>query len=462
MDRGAASRRDVTSARRPRSLPVWTVEGRAIMSSLPADFRCPSEPAWGLQPPHARDRFSSLRPAQRLPLPDDTPGAAGGAAGSVLQANVFQCESAKSYGVFLLEGLLDPATPLLGDLLDGRRALLVTTPTVARLYGPELARHLGARGLDVSLFVLGCTEQSKSLDLVSLVCDRAVELGMDRRGVLVGMGGGVCTDLVTMAASWIRRGIAHFRIPTTLVGQIDASIGLKGGVNFRGKKNYLGCFYPPEAVLIDPAFLRSLPVGSLRCGLSEIIKMALVRDAQLFDLVEVHAPSFLGTGFAEPREEALRVLWLAAKRMLQELATNPYENQTYQRLVDFGHTFSPLLEAASGFTLCHGEAVAIDMALSAVLAAALGLLPDPVGDRILAVLRSVGLPIYTADLTAALCRDALQEAARHRGGVPNLVLPVAVGSATFLDRLDALPVPLLDRAIQRLAEEASGARAVAS
>jgi 3-dehydroquinate synthase len=363
--------------------------------------------------------------------------------------------------VFLLKGLLDPATPALAKVVGCRRALLVTTPTVARLYGDRLASQISAHGLDISILKLACTEQSKSLDLVSQVCARAVELGIDRRGVLVGLGGGVCTDLVTVAASWIRRGVTHIRIPTTLVGQIDAGIGLKGAVNFRGKKNFLGCFYPPEAVLIDPLFLRSLSVGHLRCGLSEIIKIALVRDAELFGLVEAYAPSFLATGFAAPVAESLHVLWLAARRMLEELETNPYEDKTYQRLVDFGHTFSPLLEAATQFTLPHGEAVAVDMALSAVLAADLGLLPIEVCGRILDVLLAVGLPIYAAPLTPALCEEALKEAARHRGGVPNLVVPVAIGSATFLEHMEWLSPAFLDRAIQWLAEEESAVRALA-
>jgi 3-dehydroquinate synthetase len=395
--------------------------------------------------PRLRRALVESKPLEVLEADPDRTGAA-------LEASSLRCESSKYYDVLFLEGLLHPTRPFLADILGKRRALLVTTPTVARLYGSRLRALIDAHALDVSVLELACSEQNKNLDLVSRVCGRALELGLDRRGVLIGLGGGVCTDLVTVAASWIRRGIAHIRIPTTLVGQIDAGIGIKGGVNFQGKKSFLGCFHPPEAVLIDPLFLRSLPVDALRCGLAEILKIALVRDEALFDLVEARATSFLASGFAKPRAAARKVLWSAVERMLQELAANAYENETYQRLVDFGHTFSPLLEAVTRFALPHGQAVAVDMALSAVLAAELGLLQPEVCQRILWAIAAAGLPIHSAHLTPSLCREALHEATRHRGGALNLVLPVAIGKATFLESAADLPHLVLERAIQRLAQ----------
>lgn len=406
----------------------------------------------------------SVRPPSCLSLDESAPSpqesceGTAELAGSVLTSSFLRCEFSKRYDVVFLDGLLNPHQPYLADLLANRRALLVTTPTVARLYGAQLRALIDSQALDLSVLELTCTERDKNLDLVSRVCVRALELDIDRRGVLIGWGGGVCTDLVTVAASWIRRGIAHIRIPTTLVGQIDAGIGIKGGVNFYGKKSFLGCFHPPETVLIDPLFLRSLPIDSLRCGLAEILKIALVRDAALFDLVEAHASSFLASGFTKPRAAARTVLWRAADGMLQELAANAYENQSYQRLVDFGHTLSPLLEAVTQFTLPHGQAVAIDMALSAVLSSELGWMRPAVRERILSVIVAAGLPIFSAHLTPALCRKALREASRHRGGAPNLVLPVAVGNATFLERADDLPPATLERAIQLLGAIASGAR----
>jgi 3-dehydroquinate synthase len=364
-----------------------------------------------------------------------------------------RAESVKAFDVMLVDGLFDPQTHVIADLLRRRRSILVTTPTVARLYGDKLLGYVQGHGLDCSLMILTCGEASKDLGLAARVCEFALDHGCDRRAVLVGMGGGVCTDIVTVAASWIRRGIGHIRIPTTLVGQIDAGIGVKGAVNFRGKKSFLGCFHPPKAVVIDPALLQSLPEPQVRCGIAEMIKIALVRDAKLFGLVEKHGPRFVATRFARPPAEAREALWLSIVRMLQELQPNLYEDKTYKRFVDLGHTFSPLLEAASRFRIAHGEAVAIDTALSAVISRALGLLPEVHLRRILSSIAAVGLPIYSAHLNLALCRTALEESARHRGGTPNLVLPLSVGNATFLEEVDGIPIPVLEGAIRRLARE---------
>jgi 3-dehydroquinate synthase len=388
--------------------------------------------------------------------------AIGEAAGPFVYTDTFHCESVKSYRIALLTGLLDSSSQIVGDLLGNRRALLVTTPTVAALYANRLAENLLEQGRDVALMELACTEQNKSLEMAARICQRAMELSLDRRGVIIGVGGGVCTDLVTMSASWIRRGISHFRIPTTLVGQIDAGIGLKGAVNFHGKKSFLGTFYPPEYVLLDPVFLRTLPKKQIRQGVSEIIKIALVRDAGLFELIEQHGADLQSSGFCEPAAEARQAIWAAAQRMLEELAANPYENKSYRRLVDFGHTFSPLLESASEFTLSHGDAVAIDMAYSAVLASDLGLLSCAACQRILAAIASAGLPIYSPDLTGELAEHSLREAARHRGGRPNLVLPVDIGAATFIEHVQDLPPALLADAVQRLVEASPHSRPCAS
>lgn len=371
------------------------------------------------------------------------------------EIHTMRCTSRRSYDVQIAHRVLDPDNDALARRIAGRRALVVITPSVARHYGADLRAYLARHALDADVVTLECSEDHKSLRLVARLCHEAQLRGLDRKGVLVGLGGGVCTDVVSVAASAIRRGIGCIRVPTTLIGQIDAGIGVKGAVNFAGKKSYFGCFYPPEAVLIDPGFLATLPQAFLRFGLAEIIKMALVRDRELFEIVEAHHATLLRTGFAEPREQRERVIWLSAKRMLEELQTNPYEDQTYQRLVDLGHTFSPLLEAACDFAMHHGQAVAIDLALTVTLAEALGLMPGADRDRVVRLLRATGLPTTSRLLTPELCREALREAARHRGSALNLVLPVEIGKASFLERLEDLPPEALDAAVERLAREAA-------
>src|SRR5215218_2902510 len=185
----------------------------------------------------------------------------------------------RSYDVYLSDKVLDPDNSLVLDVIGNRQTLLVTTPTVARIYGRSF-ELLAERGrLNLKTLVLECTEQNKSLNSVDEVCRHAVQAELGRDSVIVVLGGGVCSDIVTLAASMIRRGIAYVRIPTTLLGQVDAGIGIKGAANFCGKKNYLGCFYPPSAVVIDPHFLKTLPTAHLCNGFAEIIKIAIACDA---------------------------------------------------------------------------------------------------------------------------------------------------------------------------------------
>lgn len=360
------------------------------------------------------------------------------------------CDSEVSYRVQLCD-VLGPSSTVLADAIADRRTLLVITPTVARLYGARLESALRGKP-DVSTLVLEVSETDKTLKTVDRVCQEALRHGMTRKGLLVAVGGGVCSDIVTVAASLLRRGIGHLRVPTTLIGQIDAGIGIKGAVNFRGKKSFLGCFHPPEQVLIDPAFLRSLPPRFLVCGMAEAIKMAIGRDPRLFALLEQWAGALVASGFSRAPNEGKELLERSISSMLDELSRNPYEDRTLERLVDFGHTFSPALEGALGFEIHHGEAVAVDMALCATLSHDLGLLSSEALHRILGLLRHTGLPTFSSALTPGLCDRALAEAARHRGGRVNLVLPTGIGRTMFIEHHEDLPDLALRHALRHLAE----------
>jgi 3-dehydroquinate synthase len=291
-------------------------------------------------------------------------------------------------------------------------------------------------------------ERRKQLPAVQRLCRLAADFKLDRRGVFVAIGGGVCSDIVTVAASMIRRGVDHIRVPTTLIGQIDAGIGVKGAVNLDGLKSFVGTFHPPASVLIEPAFLESLPLARIRQGLSEILKMAVVRDAGLFACIEEDAEGLLRGRFQSPAA-ARGIIAQSIQLMLEELQQNPCEDRGFERLVDFGHTFSPVLEARSGFSISHGEAVAIDMALSSVIAAELGLCAPSAVRRFIALLARVGLPVGSPLLDLGTCREALRAASAHRGGRLNLVVPTQLGAATFVGA-EALEHGVLERALAAL------------
>ena len=331
---------------------------------------------------------------------------------------------------------------------------MVTTPTVNRLYGDGLRRYASARNLDVRIEVLPLSEQDKTMESTLAICALAKDYGLGRRDQIVAFGGGVCADLVTLAASLVRRGIAYACLPTTLVAQIDASIGLKGGVNFGGSKNYLGCFKPPSKVLVDPGFLATLPARQLRCGMAEIVKIALVRDANLFTMIERFGPALITSRFQEHTEAGNFILGRSIELMLEELEPNCFEDRGYRRLVDFGHTFSPLLEAKSGYRIAHGEAVAVDMAISSAIAVEMGLLNGQSCRRIVALLRKLGLPVQSKLAEACLMRQAMLDATLHRNGNANLVVPTSIGSADFVASHELVTDTVLHNASRALYDHA--------
>ncbi|MER6681943.1 MULTISPECIES: sedoheptulose 7-phosphate cyclase [Streptomyces] len=346
-----------------------------------------------------------------------------------------------SYDVMVQPRLLDPANPALADALSSgttpARRLIVIDATVRSLYGEQLAAYLAGHDVEFHLCVIDAHESAKVMETVFEVVDAMDAFGVPRRHApVLAMGGGVLTDIVGLAASLYRRATPYVRIPTTLIGMIDAGIGAKTGVNFREHKNRLGTYHPSSLTLIDPGFLATLDARHLRNGLAEILKVALVKDAELFDLLEGHGASLVeqrmqpgegGTGGA-----ALTVLRRAVQGMLEELQPNLWEHQL-RRLVDFGHSFSPSVEMAALPELLHGEAVCIDMALSSVLAHHRGLLTEADLGRVLDVMRLLHLPVLHPVCTPDLMRAALADTVKHRDGWQHMPLPRGIGDAVFVN-----------------------------
>ncbi|MGH8855938.1 MAG: sedoheptulose 7-phosphate cyclase [Telluria sp.] len=388
--------------------------------------------------------------------------------GVVFNGSAFHCSipSAWRYSVDMSSSVLDPDNSLLADYCAGRQAVLFASPMIDALYGAALRRYCEAMLAPGSwrYFVLKTGEHNKTMRSAELVCEHAKAAGMDRNGVLVAVGGGILCDIVGFAASMYKRGIRYIKVNTTLVGQIDVGVGVKTGVNHLASKNMLGSYYPAYASINDQGFLRTLPARQISCGLAEIIKMAVILSEELFELLETHAGSMqrrrFGPGSALDAERDRRVLQLAIQLMMDELSPNLQETEL-ARLVDFGHSFSPAIEIDSGHVLQHGEAVAIDMALSACIAVRMGMLEEGQCRRILALLRACGLPLYDA----ACCRPALMQAALddmhlHRGGRINLVVPTGIGSASFIHHLASLPDGLLEQACEDLRHHAAPAGAM--
>jgi 3-dehydroquinate synthase len=345
--------------------------------------------------------------------------------------------------------IFDPEDATLAVLLDGRPTLAVVDTAVDDFYGPALSayaeRHINLVGeLDVDP-----TEAAKSWTLVERICDDAVRRGLGREGIILAVGGGITLDVAGMAASIFRRGIRYVRVPTTLVGMIDAGVGIKQGVNFASKKNILGSFYPPFGCINDPSFLRTLPRRHLACGVAEMIKIALICDRRLFEILESNIVDFLESHFQKPSAAADESILRAQLSMMQQLQPNLFEHDL-KRWVDFGHTFSPTLEIASHHELAHGEAVALDMALATAIAVQRGVCKISVLERMANLYCAAQLPVYNVLCSSEVLATSLRETRLHRGGNLNLVVPTVVGAGAFLQDIDACDIDSAARIVADL------------
>ncbi|MFG1914413.1 sedoheptulose 7-phosphate cyclase [Micromonospora sp. NPDC048898] len=373
-----------------------------------------------------------------------------------------------SYEVRVTQRLLDPGNDaLIGAGVSGpsaaTRRLVVVDRQVFRLHAGALENYFAARRVEYALCVIDAHEANKSLDTALQVVRAMDAFGIARRREpVIAIGGGVLTDIVGLATSLYRRATPYVKVPTTLIGMVDAGIGVKTGVNFDHHKNRLGSYHPASVTLVDPSFLATLTEKHVRNGLAEILKIGLVKDAALFDLLARHGRQLirdrLGTsGGDRSGEVASEVMRRAIHGMLEELQPNLWE-QELKRLVDYGHSFSPTIEMQALPELLHGEAVCVDMALTTVLAQYRGMVSPTEARHIWQVMGDLGLPRWHPVCTPELLLHALEDTVRHRDGRQLLPLPVGVGSARFVD--DVTPAELTHACadMERLTWEFDGPR----
>jgi 3-dehydroquinate synthase len=329
----------------------------------------------------------------------------------------------RAYDIEIGTGTLPGLGSFAASHLALSHAVVITDTHVEYPHATAVAASL-AENAQVDIVVIDPGEQSKSLAAAEALWEKLLELGADRKSVVVAVGGGVIGDLAGFVAATFSRGLPLLQVPTTLLAQVDSSVGGKVGVNLPGAKNIVGAFWQPRGVLIDTAVLATLPTREYLSGLAEVVKYGVILDADFFAFLENHVAELLARDDAVLRHVVYRSCELKAQVVVQD----EREETGLRSILNYGHTFAHALETVTGYgALLHGEAVSIGMTCAARLARRLGRMDDQLLLRQTNLLSALGLPVELP----ACDRDALLEAMRHDKKVAHgrlrFVLPARLG-----------------------------------
>ncbi len=362
---------------------------------------------------------------------------------------------ARSYDVLVGAGLLEEAGARIAPLLERPRCAIITEERVAGLHLEPLRRALSSAGIEAPALVLPPGEASKSWQMLERSVEWLLGQRIERQDVVIAFGGGVIGDLAGFAAAVLRRGVRFVQIPTTLLAQVDSSVGGKTGINSPHGKNMIGAFHQPSLVLADPRVLATLAPRDFLSGYGEVVKYALLGDAAFFEWLEENGPA-LAAGDLALRREAVR----RSVQMKADIVGRDETEQGERALLNLGHTFCHALEAATGYgeRLLHGEGVAIGCALALEASARAGLCPQEAPSRLRAHLRAMGMKADPGDIEGALPdADALMalmaQDKKVRAGRMRYVLVRDIGDAFVAED----PDPALIRSVlaDALAEAAN-------
>lgn len=346
------------------------------------------------------------------------------------------------YSLVLTDGVFTPANTGLADAYRPYgRCLAVVDATVAELYGDAMRAYFDHHGIDLTVFPVAIDEADKTLRTAERIVDAFGEFGLVRTEPVLVVGGGLTTDVAGFACSIFRRATNYIRIPTTLIGLVDASVAIKVAVNHGKAKNRLGAFHASQQVFLDFSFLATLPTAQVRNGMAELIKIAVVGDDGIFELLEKYGEELLETRFGhrEGRPELCevtdRLTWDAIETMLRLEVPNLQELDL-DRVIAFGHTWSPTLELSGDEPFFHGHAISVDMALSTTLAQRRGYITASARDRVLGLMSRLGLSLDSPYLTPELLARATDAILQTRDGLLRAAVPRPIGACHFVNDVD--------------------------
>ncbi len=332
----------------------------------------------------------------------------------------------ESYDIVIGYGLEQELRAFVQGAGFSRQAMLVTDSNVGPLYGETVRAILEAGGLSVTVVTIPAGESSKSLAVAEKLYTRAIELGLDRKSPIFALGGGVVGDLAGFIAATYMRGVPFVQLPTSLLAQVDSSVGGKVAVNHALGKNLIGAFYQPEAVFMDLAMMETLPKREIYTGLGEIIKYGIIYDADFFSYLEQHADAVLAL------EQEAAVHMIARSCEIKAAVVSQDEKESgLRRILNFGHTMAHAIEKETGYLRYnHGEAVAIGMVGAADISARLGMIEEADVARVTALIERLHLPTVAEGCTVdAMYQDIFHDKKTINGKV-NWVLMEGIGEVT--------------------------------
>ena len=345
------------------------------------------------------------------------------------------------FSLAFVNGLFDVKNIELADSYQGfGRCLAVVDHNVNRIYGLQIEQYFKYYNIDLTIYPVIIEENAKTINTFLSVIDAFSAFNLLRKEPVLVVGGGLVLDVVGFACAAYRRSTNYIRVPTTLIALVDAGVAIKVAVNHGKLKNRLGAYHPPKKVFLDFSFLRTLPTDQVRNGMAELVKIAVVSNAEVFELLYEYGEDLLRTHFGyidgtpELKDVAHRLNYEAIKTML-ELETPNLHELMLDRVIAYGHTWSPTLELTPNVPLLHGHAVNIDMAFSATIAGMRGYITTTDRDRILGLMSRIGLSLDHDLLDSDLLWYATKSITLTRDGLQRAAMPKPIGECFFVNDL---------------------------
>lgn len=354
------------------------------------------------------------------------------------------------YEIHIGRGILSQIGERLKELGFKDKAVIITNPNIRDLYGYKLKDEIEKTGFFATILEVSDGEQYKSLEWAGNLYKQLSNFQAERMTPVLALGGGVIGDLAGFVAATYMRGVPLFQLPTTLLAQVDSSIGGKVAVNHGHLKNTIGVFYQPKLVMSDIASLKTLPVKEFKNGLAEIIKYAIILDRDLFMILESQMAR-LKSQDAELIEDVIS----RCAGIKSRITEKDEKDLGLRNILNYGHTFGHAIETVSDFKIKHGSAVAIGMVAAALLSQKMGVLPYSALDKIKTVIIKAGLPITIPGMDIKKMMQVMEHDKKKKDGKIKFILPESIGEAYVTDEVDVI---LVEKVLKELDEEAKDLR----